>query len=90
MKLQRIGIIALAAVLPLCGIAHAVSIDFSGISPNWSVTAGGAIDVAPLHVMGNGFSITSNNVSTGIPGAWAKPRHLRRVVGCLLSILLAG
>ena len=67
MRWERISVLVLAMLFWSCRGVYGEIIDITGSAPGWSVSAGGAVDVAPQGVMGNGLSITSNDFSTGTP-----------------------
>lgn len=70
MSARKIAVLACSVLLVQCRFLHAILLNIAtGISPSWTVNAGGAQDVAPYVVNGGNddLSITSNSFSTGTP-----------------------
>jgi hypothetical protein len=70
MKLLRLGLVLWAAMLFGLNTVHATVLDIgTGVSPNWTVSAGGASDVQPYFIDGGerDLALTSDGFSSGTP-----------------------
>ena len=70
MKLLRLALVVWAAILFGLNTVDATVLDIgTGVSPNWTVSAGGAADVQPYFIDGGerDLALTSDGFSTGTP-----------------------